>query len=238
MKSIEGDPNSLATAISDSTELLRWWHQHQAQMILRETDFLRNGVLQEITAIRRRLEVSCPPTHPSDEATCAPQLADLSRLYSLLENFCDRLQSPFSPESLPLALQHTVQAWQEKLHLQIQVPSTWQTEPLEQVQLLVLLLKALLPLLAETPPGPQSTTLRLHESDDLKTLAFEVQYASALESSTAETIEETVKPFLKTFCLFTEATCDVTFQTDRVFLKLGWQNPSVTASDHLHADKS
>lgn len=230
MNSIERDRNRLATAMSDPTELLRWWHQHQAQMLLQETDFLRNGVLQEIIAIRRRLEMSCPLRHTSDYPTCEPHLTDLSRLYSLLENFCDRLQSPFSPDSLPLALQHTMQPWQERLHLQTQFPSAWQPEPLEQTQLLVLLMKALLPMLAETAPALQATTLSLSEADDLKTLILTAQYASALEPSLTTPIRQTVQPFLDTFCLFTEAISDVMFQTDGFFLKLRWQSPSATSA--------
>lgn len=236
MKSIEGDCNGLATEISDPTELLRWWHQHQAQTLLQETDFLRNGVLQEIIAIRRRLEVSCPLQPHSSDSVCGPQLADLSRLYSLLENFCDRLQSPFAQDSLPLALQHTVQPWQDQLHLQTQFPATWQTEPLEQAQLLILLMKTVLPMLAETPPLPHLVTLTLGESNSRKSLIFQAQYAATLEPSLAQRLEPAVQPFLKTFCLFTAATYDVVFQADGFSLKLEWQNPSPLASDHPYAD--
>ena len=238
MKSIEEDRNSLATPMSDPTELLRWWHQYQAQMLLHETDFLRNGVLQEIIAIRRRLEVSCPLRRTSNNPACEPHLADLSRLYSLLETFCDRLQSPFSQDSLPLALQHTLQPWQDRLPLQAQFPSTWQPEPLEQTQLLVLLMKALLPVLAETAPALQSITLSLSEANNLKTLVFNVQYLPALESALTTPIEQTAQPFLDTFCLFTNATSDVLFQTDGFFLKLRWQSPSAAVSDHPHAGSS
>lgn len=204
-------------------------------MLLQETDFLRNGVLQDIIAIRRRLEVSCPLRPTSEHPTCEPHLADLSRLYSLLENFCDRLQSPFSPDSLPLALQHTLQPWQERLRLQTQFPATWQPEPLEQTQLLVLLMKALLPMLVETTSALQATTLSLSEANNLKTLVLTVQYAPALEPALITPIEHTVQPFLDTFCLFTKAISDVMFQTDGFFLKLRWQGLSVTpASDYPH----
>ncbi|NEQ46628.1 MAG: hypothetical protein F6K00_25010 [Leptolyngbya sp. SIOISBB] len=225
--------------MSDPTELLRWWHQHQAQMLLQETDFLRNGVLQEIIAIRRRLEVSCPLRPTAEHPACEPHLADLSRLYSLLENFCDRLQSPFSPDSLPLALQHTLQPWQERLHLQTRFPATWQPEPLEQTQLLVLLMKALLPILAETAPALQATTLSLSEANHLKTLVLTGQYAPVLEPALTTRIEQTVQPFLDTFCLFTEAISEVMFQTEGFFLKLRWHSPSATPeSDYPHADPS
>ncbi|RZM79773.1 hypothetical protein [Leptolyngbya iicbica] len=228
----------MATATPDTTALLRWWHQHQAQMIRRETDFLRNGVLQEIIAIRRRLEVTCPLGHTSELSTCEPHLADLTRLYSLLENFCDRLQSPFSPDSLPLALQHTLQPWQARLQLQAQCPSTWPTEPLELTQLLVLLFKAVLPVLAENPPYPATTELQLTEANNCKTLTFTAHYEGAIASALTSLIQQTVQPFLDTFCLFTDATCDVVFHAEHFFLKLGWQPTIAVASDHPHASAS
>jgi hypothetical protein len=204
-------------------------------MMRQETDFLRNGVLQEIIAIRRRLEVTCPRGPHSELSACEPHLADLNRLYSLLENFCDRLQSPFSSDSLPLALQHTVQPWQARLYLQAHLPTTWPTEPLELTQLLVLWLKALLPVLAENFPYPVATTLSLNETDNLKTLTFTADYGVAIAPEMRQSIEQTVQPFLKTFCLFTEATCDVVFQANQFSLKLGWQPNVAVASDHLHA---
>jgi hypothetical protein len=165
-------------------------------MMRQETDFLRNGVLQEIIAIRRRLEVSCPLRHNSDMSVCEPQLADLSRLYSLLENFCDRLQSPFAQDSLPLALQHTLQPWQERLNLQAQLPITWQAEPLEITQLLVLWLQALLPVLAENSPYPCRYGLELERGRHPQTLTLTVNYGSAIAPTMRQSIEQTVQPFL------------------------------------------
>ena len=228
----------MAIAVTDTTELLRWWHQHQAQMMRRETDFLRNGVLQEIIAIRRRLEATCPLNHGSGLSACEPQLADLSRLYSLLENFCDRLQSPFSLDSLPLALQHTVQPWQERLQLQTQLPPAWQTEPLELTQLLVLLFKALLPVLAENSPDAPTSALSLNEVADRKTLNLTVKYGTTITSTLQQSIEETMRPFLETFGLFAEATCDVMFLADKFSLKLEWHSTAAAASDPIYADAS
>ena len=204
----------------------------------RETDFLRNGVLQEIIAIRRRLEATCPLSHSSGVSACEPQLADLSRLYSLLENFCDRLQSPFSLDSLPLALQHTVQPWQERLQLQTQLPPTWQAEPLELTQLLVLLFKALLPVLAENSSAPPTSTLSLNEAVDCKTLNLIVKYETTISFAMQQSIEGTMRPFLETFGLFAKATCDVMFLADKFSLKLEWHSTIATASDPIYADAS
>lgn len=219
----------MTTDISDPTELLRWWHQYQAQMLTQEADFVRNGILQEIIAIRRRLEVSCPLQPHSTTSACAPQLADLSRLYSLLEGFCDRLQSPFIADSLPLALQHAVQPWQAPLSLQVQFPTAWAPDPLEQAQLLILLIKALLSRLATWPYPPQSSALTLAAVASCKTLTFQAQYAAPLDPALSPRLEQTLQPFLETFRRFAPAHAVVLFQPDGFSLKLGWESLSASS---------
>jgi len=216
----------LATDISDPTELLRWWHQYQAQMLTQEADFVRNGILQEIIAIRRRLEISCPLQPHSTTSVCAPQLADLSRLYSLLEGFCDRLQSPFIADSLPLALQHVIKPWQTSLNLQTQLPTVWAAEPLEQAQLLTLLMKAVLSRLVEWPHSPQVTTLTMTEAPPRKTLTLRAHYVTPLDPALSPRLEQTLQPFLDTFRLFIQTNAAVRFQPDGFFLKLEWENPA------------
>lgn len=223
----------MATDISDPTELLRWWHQYQAHMLIQETDFVRNGILQEIIAIRRRLEMSCPLQPPANDTVCAPHLADLTRLYNLLENFCDRLQSPFIADSLPLALQHAMRPWQAALNLQSHLPAQWSTEPLEQAQLLIWLMKALLSLLVELPRSPIATTLTMSEADALKTLAFQAQYGAPLVPAVSQQVESALQPFLNTFRLLTQARCAVVFQADGFSLKLGWQTLPAAPPNHL-----
>lgn len=225
----------MATDISDPTELLRWWHQYQAHMLIQETDFVRNGILQEIIAIRRRLEMSCPLQLHANDAVCAPHLTDLTRLYSLLENFCDRLQSPFIADSLPLALQHAMRPWQGSLNLQSHLPPSWSPEPLEQAQLLIWLMKALLSLLAEFPCSPVTTTFTMSEADTLKTLVFQAQYAVPLDPTVSPQVESALQPFLNTFRLLTEARGEVVFQADGFSLKLGWPTPPSPPPNHLAA---
>ncbi|MGF1459742.1 MAG: hypothetical protein ACFBSG_12030 [Leptolyngbyaceae cyanobacterium] len=209
---------------------MRWWHQYQAQMLLRETDFIRNGLLQEIIAMRRRLELACPLSPHSDESAGAPQVADLSRLYSLLEGVCDRLHSPFMRDSMPLALQQVVRPWQTRLNLALQLPSSWSFESLEQSQLLVLLFKSLLPLLAETKHLPTQAKLAIAENNLGKSLGFEAYYALVPERSLTEQIETTLRPFCETLRLLSETNSQLQFQTDKFSLKLEWQTSAAALS--------
>jgi len=122
--------------------------------------------------------------------------------------------------------------WQTVLNLQMQLPSAWPTEPLEQAQLLTVLMKALLSRLAENPCIPAATTLTMGATDARKALAFQAQYAAPLAPSLVQQIETTLQPFLATFRLFTKANCAVLFQTDGFSLKLGWQTSAPPLPTH------
>ncbi|HEY9889714.1 MAG TPA: hypothetical protein V6D02_15010 [Candidatus Obscuribacterales bacterium] len=212
---------------TNPTELLRWWHQYQAQTLTQETDLIRNGLLQEMIALRRRLEMACPAPPPGEMWEDTP-LAEMGRLYGLLENFCDRLESPYLQDSLPLALQHTLQPWQHRLNLHAELPAQWSAEPIEQTRLLVLLLKTLLPTLAAASAPPQRCELRLTTHHGTKHLTWQSQSAAdALALNTA--LASTLTPFLQTFRLLTQGAWDMLVQSDTFFLELTWLDaPPVT----------
>lgn len=211
---------------SEHTELLRWWHRYQARALIRESDFVRNGLLQEIIAIRRRIEVSCPLAPEGEESVCQSHLADLSRLYDLLENFCDRLESRYLQDSLPLALQHVAHAKQSRLNLQTDFPKNWTDEPIEQARLLTLLIKTVLATLSQATVLPKTSTLQMHEGNNQKTLKFHAEFASTPSPLLIGQMNQDIPPFLRTFQLFTQATYQYQFESDLLFLELGWCDPA------------
>ncbi|MGB5975740.1 MAG: hypothetical protein WBG38_20610, partial [Nodosilinea sp.] len=81
-------------------QLLRWWHRHQTRWLTGEADTIRNGLLQDLFAIRRQIELV------TDDETAG--LATVEQLYDALEQLGNRLSSPYLEESLPLALQHAL----------------------------------------------------------------------------------------------------------------------------------
>jgi hypothetical protein len=206
------------------TELLRWWHQYQAKMLNQETDLIRNGLLQEMFALRRRLEVA-GEAQPDEAANpgCDVYLTELKRLYALLENLCDRLESPFVQDSLPWALQHAVQPWQAPLALKVMLPSTWEPEPVEQTRLLILLVQRWLQQLAEAPSLPEHCELKLEHTAPVKQLVLKVDYPQSVPSTFVVPLLGGLTPFIKTFQLFTQGEYHQEVHAHSLALILCWK---------------
>lgn len=210
----------------DPIDLLRWWHQYQAQMLNEETDFIRNGLLQEIIALRRQLEMSCHAEVDLEGSNCELHLAAMKRLYTLAEDFCDRLQSPYLQDSLPLALQHAVHPWKDAFNIRVTVPTVWICGQVEHTRLLILLIKTLVQQLTEADRLPQQLTLNLEERDGSKQLRIDAQYGALQSSAFWQTVQRSLAPFLQTFQLFTEGSYQQLFQGDSLSLKLSWAVPT------------
>jgi hypothetical protein len=220
----------LASDTENHTELLRWWHQYQAQMLTQETDLIRNELLQEMFALRRRLEVS--EQTPANAATPGGEvhLTELQRLYALLENICDRLESPFLQDSLPLALQHAMQPWQKQLTLRAVLPPTWEPEPVEHTRLLILFLQRLLQQLAEAPGLPERCELRLEHTAQVKQLVLQADYPPDVSLAFAAPLLAVLTPFIKTFQLFTQGDYHQEVHAHSLALVLCWKAETLPLS--------
>ncbi|MFH7243976.1 MAG: hypothetical protein ACHWZW_14125 [Spirulina sp.] len=151
---------------TDSAQLLRWWHQHQARWLVGEADAVRNGILQDLFAVRRQLEMMA-----GDDAQA---LATIEHLYSALENLGDRLSSPYLFESLPLALQHALKQWPADLALEVKLPSQWPKEPMERVTLVLSVVDHIQQTLAALSTQPQTGTVELAETQGHRQLTIAI----------------------------------------------------------------
>ncbi|NJL47241.1 MAG: hypothetical protein HC929_06750 [Leptolyngbyaceae cyanobacterium SM2_5_2] len=152
--------------IPDSEQLLRWWHQHQTQWLASEADAVRNGLLQDLFAVRRQLELMA-----GDDIHT---LATVEHLYDALENLGDRLSSPYGQESLPLAMQHALKGWPSELALEARLPNRWPVEPIEYVTLVLSVLEHLRETLVALPNLPQACTVELAERQEHKQLTVQL----------------------------------------------------------------
>ncbi|MBE7384845.1 MAG: hypothetical protein F6J95_025960 [Leptolyngbya sp. SIO1E4] len=211
---------------SNPTDLLRWWHQYQAHKLNQEAELIRNKLLQEMFAIRRRLELSCE-TQPNAQAfDCETHLAELKRLYALLESLGNRLESPYLQDSLPLALQHTVQPWQTQLPLSTDLPPRWELDPIEHTRLLILFVETLLQHLASATPLPHDCDLRLQHQAELKELTVRVRYETWLPPAWISQISSPLQPLLKTFQLLMQGDYDQDLHPRTLTWVLRWQTQS------------
>lgn len=211
----------MSTNLPDHTRLLRWWHQHQAQQLNHEADLIRNGLLQDMFALRRRLELSCQSQPNAEAFDCPAHLADLKRLYAKLEALSNRLGSPYLQESLPLALQYALQPWQARFPWQLNLPLAWGPEPVEHTRLLILLMETLLATL--TPIAvPSRAILILQTAAGIQELTLELIYDQGLPPALAPTSSTNLSPLLETFQLLTQGEYGQTATADTLSWTLRW----------------
>ena len=205
----------------DAANLLCWWHQYQAQRLNRTADFIRNGLMQELFALRRELELSCRLQSNADAFGCDHHLTKLEYVYTQLENVTNYLDSPFLKESLPLALQHTIQPWHQSLPLILDLPLVWESEPIERTRLLMTLTEHLLTQLTAATVRPHQCGITLKQQADLKQLTYRIAYAEKLPN--LGELFASLTPFLKTFQLFAQREYEHTVLNRETTWVLRWQ---------------
>ncbi|MBD2108785.1 hypothetical protein [Nodosilinea sp. FACHB-13] len=194
----------LVKPVIDSAWLLRWWYRHQAQWLNREADAIRNGLLQDLFAVRRQLELL-----PGDGG-----LAAVEHLYQSLETLGNRLSSPYLHDSLTLAIQQTLLDWPPQVATRAELPTQWPTEPVEHTMLLLSVLKHLGQALAAQPSLPQGCVVSLAEYSDGKRLTVSVNYEIAVPLALLDLNQsETWMAYLTTFGLFSHGQASSTHET-------------------------
>ena len=162
----------LTDPVTHSEDLLGWWYQHQTEWLLQEADAIRNGLLQDLFALRRKLELL-----DGDHHLC---LAETEHLYQALEQLGDRLSSPFVHDSLPLAMQHLLMPWRKKLPVQANMPTHWPAESAEHIRIVLSVLDYLLTSLGQMTQTPGQITISLAEAAEGKHLTLQIAFAEAV----------------------------------------------------------
>ncbi|NJL35466.1 MAG: hypothetical protein HC840_12130 [Leptolyngbyaceae cyanobacterium RM2_2_4] len=92
-------------------ETMRWWHQRQALQLNAQATEIRDGLLQELFALRRGLEVWAEGNHNASSHHHHDWLQKIERLHQDLERISNHLSPPYLEESLPLAIQYAAESW-------------------------------------------------------------------------------------------------------------------------------
>lgn len=134
-------------------QALYWWYQRQAAQLCVETEGIQEGLLQECFALRRSLELVL-----ADDLTCTKEvqtwLTQLETIQHSLETLTHRLSPPYLNDSLLLAIQHLLKQWQvmhSTLRLEIELPTDWEEESIEQRRVILAFLNELLHVIAAQP---------------------------------------------------------------------------------------
>jgi len=192
----------------DYVNLLRWWHRHYVRRGAQQADLIRNGVLQDIVALRRQLETATE-TYPESLSVSSTRrvLSHLENLYRRLEILSDTLAPPFQHDSLPLALQHIVNRWQHLCNWHVSWPRSYRPEAIDHIYLLIHFLDRVMQQLGDLHPAPQQCDLMLGFRSFGQQLHFVVSPGEALSGPTLTDIARDTAPVLKTFQLLTGGYC-------------------------------
>lgn len=215
------EPTGLDIGTPSQTCLLRWWHQHQANALSQEAALIRNQLLQELFVIRRRLELHSHTSSTGVNFDYETSLSELEHIYTQLENLSDRLEYPHSRDSLPLALRHLEQCWRKQLNLRSQLPPTWEPEPVEQTQVLIVLAENWLQQLTKAATLPEHCDMILQHGVGIKELTFHALYREGVPPSVLQ-ISTLLAPMLMTFQLLTEGECAQHSQSGALTWVLRW----------------
>ena len=124
--------------------LLRWWYQWQTAKLDCEAERIREGLLQELFAVRRSLELALVSDRV-DTKEVQQWLTQIETLQQALESVMHRLSPPYLGDSLPLAMQHLLTYWQAEypgVCLELNLPADWDQEPIEQRRIILTTLDA------------------------------------------------------------------------------------------------
>lgn len=211
----------------DQSQLLRWWQLYMIQVFRQESDLIRNGALQDLFALRRRLELSGQARLNTEEDQVEHHLAQLEKIYAQLEAFCDRIDPSHLEDSLPLALFHAVKPCQRRLCLSLDLPHTWEPEPIELTWLLTLWAKSLSQALSQEGVLPEECHLTLQYQEAVPSLTFCARYADLVPSSLAVETTSVLSPMLETFRILANGECQQHSQSHSYTWVLLWNaNPS------------
>lgn len=197
------------------TDLLRWWHRRQAQWLNHQAEAIRNGLLQDLLALRRQLELQA-----GDRQTC---LGAMEQLYTALENLGDQLSSPYGQDSLPLAIRYALQPWQDQLPLQLDLPNAWPAEGEAEIALVISILINLAAAIAEAHP-PDHWGVSLCPRPE-KQLTLQLSYPTSLPSKLLQVCQgQDWNYHLQTFELLTQGHIHHHHQPDQLCWRLTWSS--------------
>ena len=169
------------------------------QVFRQEADMIRNNVLQDIFVIRRCVEVSGQTRFDAEGVDFDGHLAQLEKVYTQLENFCNRIEAPHIEDSLPLALFHAVKPWQKRICMSLELPHDWGAEPVERTWLMTLIARSLTQEISKDIFLPEQCVMTLQYQEEIPSLIFCARYKDLVPSSLASETDRVLLPLLETF---------------------------------------
>lgn len=164
-------------------QAVRWWHHRQTMQLHHEAEQIRDGLLQEVFTLRRQLELSLIGPDQSSTAVSQHWLTVIEQFHTSLKTLSDQLSPPFLGESLPLAIQASLESWRSRyplVQLDVMLPVDWQQEPYEHSRAILMALNELLRIYVSDPLTEASVSVNLNLRGHLSQLKVHITYAAEL----------------------------------------------------------
>ncbi|MEO0768824.1 MAG: hypothetical protein AAFY72_05225 [Cyanobacteria bacterium J06649_4] len=217
----------------------QWWHHKQTTRSHRTAESIRDGLLQQTFAFRRYLEtigeVSNLSNNDAESSSPAVTQTDqwLTRFQSFhksLETLSDKLSPPFVADSLPHALQFTLQSWhtaQQLSSVHIELPESWpQTQStLQQNRIVLSVVNTLLSVLLSPNHKSSYISVSLRCEGLLNTLIVKVEYDHQSKLQNIGLQRQTELKYLKEiFNSLTAGQLEISHKTLSIDSCFSWQN--------------
>ncbi len=216
----------------------QWWEAKQRLRVNRQVERVRDGLMQDLFTIRRRIELL---DHQSDVDIHA-LLQQISTMHHDLEHLTEHLSPPYIEDSLPLAIQNLVEQQRQGLSLPINLdlPANWLHSSATQNHTIVLMLDELIYLTIQ-PKTTQSIHLALSTRTDQGIvqglLTMSVMYANR-DVCTAVQQSQEVAYLCRAFQLLTSGRCTQTRQDAVGQWQFRWRSPiwdnTTSTVEHYH----
>lgn len=214
----------------------QWWQQQQATHSHHTAESIRDGLLQQTFGFRRYLEtledtISPPNSHSTQPQAQTDQwLARFKTFHQSLETLSDELSPPFVADSLPHALQFTLNTWhsvqrqsaQTLPACQIELPQDWPEDQStsQQNQTLLSTVKALLNLMLPPEHTASQLIVKLSYQDVQNMLMVTIAYSEPLTPQAQPELE-----YLKeVFHSLTAGQLEITHKALSITGCFSWQN--------------
>lgn len=164
-------------------QAMRWWFKQQTIALSTHADQIQNGLLQDLFAIRLRLQA--PLSEQSEDGMSQQQawISEAKKLHDQLTHLNEALIPPYLAESLPLAIQSLLKQW-ELSHphnqLRMDLPYGWRPEPLERSWMILKTLETLLNLAISASLPHVSLEVTLIDQSPQAELQIKVTYPDRL----------------------------------------------------------
>ncbi|WP_248277304.1 hypothetical protein [Brasilonema octagenarum] len=158
---------------------LQWWSCRQSLKLFLEAEIIRDNLLQEFFTIRRSLELL--PVENQGLSFCQTQecLTKTNSFHLSLAQLSDRLFPAYLQDSLPLAIESTIEPWVHShphLYFDIEMPKSWRHEPAESSLIVLRTLEELLAITVPEVVTELSINISLKQLENLGQLMVKITY--------------------------------------------------------------